>query len=64
MFRNILVAVDGSPDSDEALAQAIDPAESEGTRLTLITGVERPPAAAYIGLAAAASAPTSARALE
>jgi nucleotide-binding universal stress UspA family protein len=48
MFRNILVAVDGSPDSDEALAQAIDLAESERTRLTLITAAAQIPATAYL----------------
>jgi nucleotide-binding universal stress UspA family protein len=49
MFRNILVAIDGSPDSDQALAQAIDLAESEHSRLTLFSVVVIPPAGAYIG---------------
>lgn len=44
MFRNILVAVDGSPDAAEALSDAIDLAESEHTRLTLITAVPQIPA--------------------
>jgi nucleotide-binding universal stress UspA family protein len=48
MFHNILVAVDGSPDAEQALTQAIDLAESEHSRLTLITGVLQPPAAAYL----------------
>lgn len=39
MFHNILVAVDGSRHSDLALSQAIDLAESERSRLTLMTGV-------------------------
>ncbi len=47
MFRNILVAIDGSPDADEALTQAIDLAESEHTRLTLFSAVTTPPAVAY-----------------
>jgi nucleotide-binding universal stress UspA family protein len=53
MFHNILVAVDGSSDADEALAQAIDLAESEHTLLTLITGVQKLPSLAYIGPTAA-----------
>jgi nucleotide-binding universal stress UspA family protein len=52
MFHNTLVAVDGSPDADEALTQAIDLAESDHTRLTLITGVQKLPSVAYIGLTA------------
>jgi len=47
MFHNILVAVDGSPDADQALTHAIDLAESEHSRLTLITGVTEPPASVY-----------------
>src|SRR6202035_5482901 len=49
MFRNILVAVDGSPDAEEALTQAIDLAESQHARLTLFSAVVAPAAAAYIG---------------
>ena len=44
MFRNILVAVDGSPDATEALRDAIDLAQSEHTRLTLVTAVPQIPA--------------------
>jgi nucleotide-binding universal stress UspA family protein len=51
MFRNILVAVDGSVDATEALSQAIDLAESERTRLTLITAIPRVPAIASASLA-------------
>ena len=51
MFHNILVAVDGSADADEALTQAIDLAETEHTRLTLITGVPKLPSVAYVGVA-------------
>jgi nucleotide-binding universal stress UspA family protein len=49
MFHNILVAIDGSPDADEALKQAIDLAESEHARLTLFSSLVTLPAAAYIG---------------
>jgi nucleotide-binding universal stress UspA family protein len=38
---NILVAVDGSQDADQALAQAIDLAESEHTCLTMMTALPR-----------------------
>ncbi len=56
MFRNILVAIDGSPDSDQALTQAIDLAESEHSRLTLFSAVVIPPAGAYIGAGGAVAA--------
>jgi nucleotide-binding universal stress UspA family protein len=49
MFHSILVAIDGSPDADQALTQALDLAESERAHLTLFSAVVTPPAAAYIG---------------
>jgi nucleotide-binding universal stress UspA family protein len=49
MFHNILVAIDGSPDAEEALKQAIDLADSEHARLTLFSSLVTPPPAAYIG---------------
>ncbi len=47
MFRNILVAIDGSRDADEALSQAIDLAETQRARLTLFSAVPAPPPFAY-----------------
>jgi nucleotide-binding universal stress UspA family protein len=44
MFRDILVAVDGSPDAQAALRHAIDLAHSEHARMTLITAVPQTPA--------------------
>jgi nucleotide-binding universal stress UspA family protein len=48
VFHNILVAVDGSPDAELALTEAIDLAESERTLLTLFTAVSQPPATVYM----------------
>ena len=47
MFRNILVAIDGSPDSEEALGHAIDLADSEHAKLTLFSAVPTPPPFVY-----------------
>ncbi|HEY4450718.1 MAG TPA: universal stress protein [Solirubrobacteraceae bacterium] len=49
MFHNVLVAVDGSPDADQALTEAIDLAASERARMTIFSGVVTPAAAAYFG---------------
>jgi nucleotide-binding universal stress UspA family protein len=54
MFHNILVPVDGSPDAEQALTEAIDLAESEHTPLTLLTAVTQVPVIAY-GAAGGAS---------
>ena len=48
MFQNILVAADGSRDADQALTQAIDLAESEHARLSLVTVVDPLPWGAYM----------------
>jgi nucleotide-binding universal stress UspA family protein len=60
MFHDILVAVDGSPAAEQALAHAIDLAEGEHTRLTLITCVRTPPSIAYVGLSGLVRAETDA----
>ena len=48
MFHNILVAVDGSAHADQALAQAVDLAESEHTRLTVMTALPRVTGPGYL----------------
>jgi nucleotide-binding universal stress UspA family protein len=50
MFHNILVAIDGSPDADQALTQAIDMATCERARLTIFSAVVAPPAVTYAGV--------------
>jgi nucleotide-binding universal stress UspA family protein len=53
MFRDVLVVVDTTRDAREALSQAIDLAQRERSRLTLIAVERRLPACAYLGAAAA-----------
>jgi nucleotide-binding universal stress UspA family protein len=48
MFRNILVAIDGSPNADEALLQAISLAQSQRSHLSLITAEADVPISAYL----------------
>jgi nucleotide-binding universal stress UspA family protein len=48
MFHKILVAVDGSRHADQALTQAIDLAQREHSRLTLITAPAQLPGIAYL----------------
>jgi nucleotide-binding universal stress UspA family protein len=62
MFHNILVAIDGSSDAEQALKQAIDLAESEHARLTLFSSLVTPPPAAYIGAGSGMAATIAAEA--
>jgi nucleotide-binding universal stress UspA family protein len=50
MFHSILVAIDGSPDAEKALTEAIDLADSEHARLTLFSALTTPPSVAYAGV--------------
>jgi nucleotide-binding universal stress UspA family protein len=47
VFENILVAIDGSPDADRALGDAIDLAECGNAHLTIFAAVPSPPAFTY-----------------
>jgi nucleotide-binding universal stress UspA family protein len=44
VFHNILVCVDASPQSERALSEAIDLADCQHSRLTILTAIVKPPA--------------------
>ena len=53
VYRNILVAVDGSPDAEAALEHATALARDQRARLTLVTAVPQLPATALLASGAA-----------
>lgn len=50
-YRNILVALDGSPDADAALRHAVTLARDQNARLTLLSVVPRTPVPTGAGVA-------------
>jgi nucleotide-binding universal stress UspA family protein len=60
MFHNILVSIDGSPHAEQALAEAIDIAVTERSRLTLLSAIRQCPSWAYSPVSAAAAEQLSA----
>src|SRR6478672_10747794 len=50
MFHDILVAIDGSADAEQALKQAIDLADTQHARLTIFSAIVTPPAVTYVGV--------------
>jgi nucleotide-binding universal stress UspA family protein len=55
MFHDILVSIDGSPHADQALSEAIDIAQADRARLTLLTAVRSCPSWAYSPVSAGAA---------